>query len=87
LIKRIYVNLPDCFNGWENTIREQRLQIEVLINNNPSLKSYWNEHFKDAWLFALKYTCKEYEAKGFIFPDIWQFSQDINTILNIDFWE
>ena len=87
LLKRIYVNLPNCFNGWENTIREQRSQIEVLLNNYPSLKTYWNGHFNDAWIIALKYTRKEYESKGFNFPDVWQFSQDITTILDVDFWE
>ena len=38
LLKRMYMNMPDCFNGWEDTIREQRLQIEVLLNNYLSLK-------------------------------------------------
>ena len=52
LLQRMYVNMPDCFNGWENTIRGQRLQIEVLLNNYPSLKSYWDGHFSDAWRFA-----------------------------------
>ena len=86
-LKRIYVNMPDCFNGWENTIREQRSQIEVLLNNYPSLKSYWNEHLNSAWMIALKYVRQEYKPKGFDFPDTWQFDQDINSILNINFWE
>ena len=87
LLKRMYVNMPDCFNGWENTIREQRLQIEVLLNNYPSLKSYWDGHFSDAWRFALKHTRKEYQSKGFTFPNEWELGRDINSILNIDFWE
>jgi len=87
LLKRMYVNMPDCFNGWENTIREQRLQIEVLLNNYPSLKSYWDGHFCDAWQFALKHNRKEYQPKGFIFPNEWELGRDINSILNIDFWE
>ena len=61
-LKRIYVNMPDCFNGWENTIREQRSQIEVLLNNYPSLKSYWNEHLNSAWMIALKYC--SFRSKG-----------------------
>ncbi|MBD2186908.1 DUF29 domain-containing protein [Pseudanabaena mucicola] len=86
LLKRIYVNMPDCFNGWENTIREQRSQIEVLLNNYPSLKSYWDEHLSSAWRIALKYARKEYQSHGFNFPDTWQFENDIDSILNIDFW-
>jgi len=87
LLKRMYINMPDCYNGWQNTITEQRIQIEVLLNNYPSLKSYWDEHFSDAWLFALKHTRKEYQPKGFIFPNIWELGRDIDTMLNVNFWE
>lgn len=86
LLKRMYVNLPDCFNGWQNTITEQRLQIEVLLNHYPSLKSYWDSCFSDAWLLALKYTRRDYQPKGFTFPDTWQFSRDVEGILNEEFW-
>jgi hypothetical protein len=87
LLKRMYMNMPDCFNGWEDTIREQRLQIEVLLNNYLSLKGYWDGHFSDAWRFALKHTRKEYQSKGFTFPNEWEMGRDINSIVNIDFWE
>ena len=87
LLKRMHVNMPECFNGWQNTIAEQRLQIEVLLNNYPSLKSHWDSHFSDAWLLALKHTRKEYQAKGFIFPDVWNVGSDIDTIINTNFWE
>ncbi len=87
LLKRMYVNMPDCFNSWQNTIAEQRLQIEVLLNNYPSLKSDWDNHFSDAWLLALKHTRKEYQAKGSTFPDVWNVGSDIDTILNTNFWE
>jgi hypothetical protein len=87
LLKRMYVNMPMCFNGWENTIREQRSQIEVLLNNYPSLKSYWDEHLSAAWFIALKYVRKEYKPQGFDFPDTWQFNSDVDSMLNIDFWE
>ena len=86
LLKRMYVNMPDCLNGWENTIREQRLQIDVLLNNCPSLKSHWDGHFADAWRFALKHTRKEYQLKGFTFPNEWELSRDTDSIVNIDFW-
>jgi hypothetical protein len=86
-LKRIYVSMPNCFKGWENTIREQRSQIEVLLNNYPSLNSYWDEHFNAAWIIALKYARQEYKPQGFDFPDVWQFRRDLDSILNINFWE
>jgi len=43
LLKRIYVNLPENFNGWELTIIEQRQQIKGLLQDSPSLKPYFLE--------------------------------------------
>ena len=41
LLKRLYINLPDDYNGWERTIREQRRQIRILLKDAPSLKARW----------------------------------------------
>lgn len=37
LLKRLYVDMPENFNGWELTIVEQRKQIQTLLNDSPSL--------------------------------------------------
>jgi hypothetical protein len=87
LLKRIYINMPDCFNGWENTIEEQREEIIEELMDSPSLKRFWDELFDLSWQGALRKVRKEYQPKGFKFPDQWQFSRDINSILNINFWE
>jgi len=87
LLKRIYINMPDCFNGWENTIREQRRRITLRLRKTPSLKNYWDEAIDDAWFLALGLIKDEYSAKGYQFPDTWQFSRDIDSMLNVDFWE
>jgi hypothetical protein len=87
LLKRIYVDLPQEFNGWERTIREQRRRIFFELEDSPSLKTIWEKYFDDAWKFAIKDVRAEYAAKGFTLPDRWQFSRDIDAILDIDFWE
>jgi len=87
LTKRLYINLPSCFGGWENTIRTQRSDLELLLIASPSLKSAWGESFDIAWRLVLKDVRGEYAKKGFTFPDTWQFSRDIDSMLNIDFWE
>lgn len=87
LLKRIYVGIPECFSGWENTIRVQRTEIELTLLDSPSLKSLWDESFDIAFRLALRNVRDEYIKKGFRFPDIWQFSRDIDSMLNINFWE
>lgn len=87
LLKRIYVGIPECFSGWENTIRVQRTEIELTLLDSPSLKSLWDESFDIAFRLALRNVRDEYTKKGFRFPDIWQFSRDIDSMLNINFWE
>jgi hypothetical protein len=52
LLKRMYVNSPDNFAGWELTIREQRRQINALLTDSPSLKPYLREVLDDIYLDA-----------------------------------
>jgi hypothetical protein len=85
ILKRKYVNMPECFGGWVNTIYTQRNDIEDIIEQSPSLKSLWEETFDSAWRSALKKVRSEYKSAKF--PDTWQFNRDIESMLNIDFWE
>ncbi|WP_448570487.1 DUF29 domain-containing protein [Trichothermofontia sp.] len=87
LLKRIYVDMPDYFNGWENTIREQRRRISLRLKKTPSLKTYWDESFQDAWFLALGTARDEYTPKGYHFPDTWPFESSIDPMLNDNFWE
>ena len=52
LLKRMYVNSPDNFAGWELTIREQRRQLSALLTDSPSLKPDLKEVLNDAYLDA-----------------------------------
>jgi hypothetical protein len=36
LLKRLYVDLPNDYSGWERTIRTQRGELEVLLDAVPS---------------------------------------------------
>ncbi len=87
LLKRLYVNMPQEFNGWERTIREQRRQIKRAIKFSPSLAPLFDQFFDEAFEEALDEVCKEKGYKSVQFPDTWQFSRDLDAILNIDFWE
>jgi len=85
ILKRCYVNMPDCYRGWLLTIFEQRDELKTLPSQSPSLKRHFLKMFDDCFETSLKRI--EIEYPDYQFPDKWQFGSDIDTMLNVDFWE
>jgi Domain of unknown function DUF29 len=85
LIKRLYVDLPDDYRGWELTIREQRRQLSDLLEQSPSLQNYWIEVFSVAWETALSETREEYPQAQL--PERWMFMTEISAFLSEKFWD
>ena len=84
-LKRLYVDMPQEFNGWERTIREQRRRLKRRLQKTPSLKTIWDESVLEAFEFALETVRDDYAQ--YQFPDTWQFGGDIDTMLSVNFWE
>lgn len=85
LLKRIYVVSPRDYRGWENTIEEQRSELELLLKHSPSLRQYLEDVFDDSWRYALKRVHKGYPQVQL--PEQWPFSRDLEAILSEEFWK
>ena len=85
ILKRCYVNMPECYRGWLMTIFDQRRDIVKLLRQSPSLKRHFVKMFDDCFETSLKRIKIEYPDYQFL--DKWQFRNDIDTMLNVDFWE
>jgi hypothetical protein len=84
LLKRLYVNAPQDYRGWELTIQEQREQLSDLLEQSPSLQNYLIKTFTDIWQRSLSTVRAEYPSAQF--PAEWQFSFDIEALLTETFW-
>jgi Domain of unknown function DUF29 len=57
-------------SSWLSTIREQRIQIKLLLKDSPSLKPYLEEAFLTAYELGLALAMRETELGEELFPEI-----------------
>jgi hypothetical protein len=84
ILKRCYMNMPDCYRGWLLTIFDQRREIQKLLRQSPSLKHHFLKMFDDCLESSLNRLKIEYP--DYQFPNQWQFGRDIESMLNVEFW-
>ncbi len=84
ILKRLYIQSSYDYRDWQNTIADQRREMELLIEQSPSLKNYFVEVVEDSWRHALKRVRKDYPTVQF--ADEWEFSRDLGALLTDDFW-
>jgi len=85
LLKRFYVDIPECYRGWEIKIRNFRRELKQEFKDSPSLKSFMLEIFSESYQDALEYMREDYP--DVTFPDVCPFPQDVEALLNEKFWE
>ena len=61
-LKRQYVDLPDCYRGWEITIRRTQKKIFKILRDSPSLKVLLQEIYLDCYHDALENMQLEYDT-------------------------
>ncbi|PSR17730.1 DUF29 domain-containing protein [filamentous cyanobacterium CCP3] len=84
LLKRLYVDSAYDNRGWEITIREQRKELALLLEQSPSLRGYFTESFGAAYAIALSEVREDYVKVTF--PDRWPLSHTVDDLLNVTFW-
>ncbi|HEY9848026.1 MAG TPA: DUF29 domain-containing protein [Leptolyngbyaceae cyanobacterium] len=57
-------------NSWVGTIREQRIQIKLLLKDSPSLKPYLDEIFFIAYELGLALAIRETNLGEKVFPEV-----------------
>ncbi|TVP60459.1 MAG: DUF29 domain-containing protein [Nodularia sp. (in: Bacteria)] len=70
-------------NSWLGTIREQRVQIRLLLQDSPSLKPYLAQVFPDAYELGLALAIRETQLGEQVFPEICPYT--LEETLNPDF--
>ncbi|MBG1267892.1 DUF29 domain-containing protein [Nostoc sp. WHI] len=82
-LKRNYVNLPECYGGWEATISRTQQELSRILRDSPSLRNYFLNIYDECYQNARKNISKEYKIK---FPDDYPFPNNVETLLNESFW-
>lgn len=63
-------------NSWLGTIREQRVQIKLLLQDSPSLKPYLNEVFLTVYELGLALAIRETELDENVFSKLCPYTLD-----------
>jgi hypothetical protein len=82
-LKRVYVNLPDCYRGWEVTLIRTQQELSLILEDSPSLRNFLSSVILKCYQKAVKNMKIAYEVD---FPEDNTFSNEIDVLLNDEFW-
>jgi hypothetical protein len=84
ILKRTYIDMPDCYRGWVESVDKQRILLRRLLKDSPSLKPYLLEVFDEVYADTLIVVFRSYSQCKF--PQKWPFERNLEALLTIDFW-
>jgi hypothetical protein len=70
-------------NSWLGTIREQRVQIKLLLEDSPSLKPYLEEVFGVVYELGVALAIRETQLNEQVFPEICPYT--LEQVINPQF--
>lgn len=70
-------------NSWLGTIREQRVQIKLLLEDSPSLKPHLEQALLDAYQLGLALAMRETDLGEQVFPKVCPYT--LEQALNSEF--
>jgi hypothetical protein len=82
-LKRVYVDLPDCYRGWAVTLVRTQEELADILQDSPSLNPYFVEVIDGCYQSALRIVRAEYQTD---FPQDYPFPSEMNVLLNEEFW-
>ncbi|MDJ1184170.1 DUF29 domain-containing protein [Roseofilum casamattae] len=84
LLKRQYVPLPDCYRGWEITIKRTQFRLRDILADSPSLWNFLAEIYLDCYAEACDMVQMEYDRT---IPEVYSFTEEIPELLDYFPWE
>ncbi|MGK7934007.1 MAG: DUF29 family protein, partial [Microcystaceae cyanobacterium] len=83
-LKRCYVPLPDCYRGWEVTLKRTQSKLKDILEDSPSYRNLLRDIYDQCYQEAVENMETEYDAN---FPPVCPFPDHLNELLNHKFWQ
>ena len=83
-LKRRYVLMPDCYHGWENTLKRTQKELKKILRDSPSLRNYFLAMLTECYQDAVDNLEDDY---GSVFPESCPFPEITEVLLTEKFWQ
>ncbi|MGK7933993.1 MAG: DUF29 domain-containing protein [Microcystaceae cyanobacterium] len=83
-LKRCYVPLPNCYRGWEVTLKRTQSKLKDILEDSPSYRNVLKDIYDQCYQEAVENMQTEYDAN---FPHVCPFPNKINELLDHKFWQ
>lgn len=86
-LKRKYVNSPDDYQGWVETITREQDELKYILEDSPSLQRYLEKVLDSCYQSAKRRLAMNTDYQNYKFPERCPFPTAPEQLLNDLFWE